>query len=426
MKVSIQTLGCKVNQSESSSIEGTLRNNDYEIVKPSDNPDVCIINTCSVTAKSDHQSRQLVRKAVKSGARVIATGCYAQLKPKELLKIDGLSLVIGNSDKDNIMKHLNSLPESSDDSSALINPPASPLKRSTYYSTRTRAFLKIQDGCNFSCTYCTVPLARGKSRSMQEDDVIASVENLVQDGYNEIVLTGIHIGSYGFDLQPKSSFPKILKQIIRQYPKTRFRISSIEPQEFNEELIELLNEENVCSHLHIPLQSGSDNTLRAMNRGYSSDYYKQLINRIFTAYPEISIGTDVIVGYPGESEKDFDDTVKFLSNLPLTYFHVFPYSRRPNTRAALIDDALPDDIKKARVKVLIDISNEKKRLYLSKHLGKSLNVIVENKLINRTYYKAISDNYLRILIHSDNLIPGQLLRVRVNSLTETDLIAQPL
>ncbi len=426
MRVAIQTLGCKVNQSESASIEGTLREHDYEIVKQNDNPDVCIINTCSVTAKSDYQSRQLVRRAVKKGAKVIATGCYAQLKSDELLKINGLNLVIGNSEKDNLLKHLNDIQTRDKSPSAHVDPPASPLLKSPYYSTRSRAFLKIQDGCNFSCSYCTVPLARGKSRSLGEDDVLSAVKELVSTGYREIVITGIHTGSYGLDLNPKSSLPILIKKLISHNPETRFRMSSIEPQEFKEELIALMSEENVCRHFHIPLQSGSDKILKKMNRGYTTDYYKQIIHKIITGYPDISIGTDVIVGYPGESEKNFNSTVKFLEKLPLTYFHVFPYSERPNTRSAQLNDDLTDKVKKERVKILIEISDKKKYDYMTRHLDKTLNVIVEKKSVNSAFYKVVSDNYLRLYVKSENLIPGQILMVKVKSLTETRLIAQPL
>jgi threonylcarbamoyladenosine tRNA methylthiotransferase MtaB len=425
MKISIQTLGCKVNQSESASIEGILRNNDHEIVSPSDNPDVCIINTCTVTAKSDYQSRQLVRRAVRSGAKVIATGCYAQLRPGELLNIQGLSLVAGNSAKDSITDHIAGL---SDNGTArtLVDPPSSPLKKKPYYSKRSRAFLKVQDGCNFSCSYCTVPIARGKSRSLQEKDVISAVKDLVSDGYREIVITGIHAGFYGLDLTPKSSLHKIVKKLARLYTETRFRLSSIEPREFNEDFISLLEEKNVCRHIHIPLQSGSDRILRKMNRGYTSTFYEQLINRIITAYPDISIGTDIIAGHPGETGKDFNDTVNFLQKLPLSYIHVFPYSKRPGTASALMNDHVDDENRKVRVKKLIEISKEKKNAYMARHSGCILNVIVESKTSTSGFYKAISDNYLRVLVRSDCLKPGQMISVHVISLTDEGIIAQPL
>lgn len=425
MKISIQTLGCKVNQAESASIEGVLRDKGHVIVRPSDSPDVCIINTCTVTAKSDYQSRQLVRRAVRSGAKVIATGCYAQLKADDLLKIKGLSLVAGNSAKDSIPDHLAVL---SDNGRAmtLVSAPSSPLKKKPYYSKRSRAFLKVQDGCNFSCSYCTVPMARGKSRSLQEEDVMSAVKDLVSDGYREIVMTGIHAGLYGLDLLPKSSLHKIVKKLARLHPETRFRLSSIEPREFNEDFLALLKEKNICSHIHIPLQSGSDKMLRKMNRGYTSAFYQQLINRIITAYPDISIGTDIIAGHPGETEKDFNDTVKFLKKLPLSYMHVFPYSKRPGTASGRMDDPVDDETRKERVKKLLEINNEKKNAYTTRHSGSILDVIVENKAANRGLYKAISDNYLRVLVRADRIEPGQMISVRVISLTDKGLIAQPL
>lgn len=425
MKISIQTLGCKVNQSESASIEGILRNNDHEIVSPSDDPDICIINTCTVTAKSDYQSRQLVRRAVKSGAKVIATGCYAQLRPDELLKIPGLSLVAGNSVKDSITDHIAGLSDKGKPETS-VEAPSSPLKKTPYYSKRSRAFLKVQDGCNFSCSYCTVPMARGRSRSLKEKDVMSAVKDLVSDGYKEIVITGIHAGFYGLDLTPKSSLHKIVKKLASLHPETRFRLSSIEPREFNEDFMSLLDEKNLCRHLHIPLQSGSDKILKKMNRGYVSTFYEQLINRIITAYPDISIGTDIIAGHPGETEKDFNDTVKFLQKLPLSYMHVFPYSKRPGTASALMNDHVNDVTRKERVKKLLEISSKKKNAYMARHSGHVLNVIVENKTATGGLYKTISDNYLRVLVRSDCLKPGQMTSVRVISLTEKGLIAQPL
>ena len=435
MKVAIATLGCKVNQSESASIEGALRNNNYEIVKHTDNPDVCIINTCTVTAKSDYQSRQMIRKFARSGAKVIATGCYAQLKPDELSKIEGLALIVGNSEKERLISYLEDIPDNdirSDESAKCrisVRPPASHLSAQPYHSSRSRAFLKIQDGCNFSCSYCTVPLARGKSRSLNPQDILLSVKKLSSDGYKEVVLTGIHIGSYGLGLQPKSSLLDVVKEITKTYPEIRIRLSSIEPQEFDEEFLSLIKERNVCPHLHIPLQSGSDNILKAMNRGYSTSYYKQLINRIVTACPDISIGTDVITGFPGETDKDFNDTVKFIDQLPLSYLHVFPYSKRPDTKASSFGNQINDKLKKERVKILIEIGESKKIAYMQRSLGCILDVIVEKKSAIDRYYKAISDNYLRLLVKSDNLTSvtsGESLKVRVISLTDRVLRAEPL
>ncbi len=427
MKIAIQTLGCKVNQSESSSIEGILRDNNHEVVKHTGNPDICIVNTCTVTAKSDHQSRQMIRKALRSGARVIAAGCYAQLKPNELAEIEGLDLVIGNSGKNDILKYINEIAADSPvNTEVAVEEPRSLLYSQPYFSSRSRAFLKIQDGCNFSCSYCAVPEARGRSRSLDEAGVMKSVENLIADGYREIVLTGIHIGSYGLDMDPKIALVDLMKNICDQYPDVRIRLSSIEPQEFNDRFLELMEDGRVCPHLHIPLQSGSDRILKVMNRGYTTKYYAQVINRIITAYPDISVGTDIITGFPGETVNDFDTTVKFLEDLPLSYLHIFPYSQRPNTKATLMDNQVSESEKKIRVKRLLEISQLKKIDYISRHLGRELNVIVENKIGKNGLYSAISDNYLRVFIKSSRAVAGQFIRIRVISLTDNELIGQPV
>lgn len=426
MKIAIQTLGCKVNQSESAAIEGILRNNHYDVVECFDNPDVCIINTCTVTGKSDYQSRQLIRKAAKSGARVIVTGCYAQLSADDLSNIEGIDLVVGNAGKSDLLNYLNNYSMNNDKPIIDLGMPNSPLKQLPYYSNRSRAFLKIQDGCNFSCTYCTVPLARGKSRSLNTHDVFAAVDDLKIQGYKEIVFTGIHIGSYGLDVHPKSSLLEIVKEVTRAYPEIRFRLSSIEPQEFREEFLSIIKEGNLCPHLHIPLQSGSDKILKLMNRGYSTEYYKRIINNILTEFPDISIGTDLITGFPGESDKDFDDTVKFIQELPLSYLHVFPYSRRPNTKALMLKNHVSDVTRKSRVKTLREISKQKKKVYMKKYLHSLMDIIVEDKHSNTSYYNAISDNYLRLFIESKNLHPGQRIMARVKSMTDSGLVAQAL
>lgn len=426
MRIAIQTLGCKVNQSESSSMEGMLRNEDHDIVGYDDNPDVCIVNTCTVTRKSDYQSRQLIRKAIKTGARVLATGCYAQLKPDELSKIDGLDLIIGNSDKKDIVSYINKLTGSNAEPSINVNPHSSFLPLQPYYSTRSRAFLKIQDGCDFSCTYCTVPLARGKSRSLKQEDVLLTAGGLSYDGYNEIVLTGIHIGCYGLDLNPKGTLSDIVNMLIGSFPHIRFRISSLEPHEIKDDFLPFIKNGNLCAHLHIPLQSGSDRILKAMNRNYTTDCYKKVINRILSACPDIAIGTDIITGFPGENEDDFNDTLEFIKELPLNYIHVFPYSKRSNTPASLFNDQINDKIKRDRVKTLIDISNKKRLASLNKSLGKILDVIIENKSLNDSLYKGISDNYLRLMIRANDLSKGQRIKVRVISLTKSGLYAEPV
>jgi len=426
MRVAIQTLGCKVNQSESASMEGLLKGHNFKIVNHTDNPDIFIINTCTVTAKSDYQSRQLIRKAVNSGARVIATGCYAQLRHDDLSKIRGLDLIIGNSAKSNILNHINKISKDIESSQVIVDSPTSPLTIQPYSSSRSRAFLKIQDGCNFTCSYCTVPLARGKSRSLGIKDILTAARQLCSNGYKEIVLTGIHIGCYGLDLYPKSSLLHIVKMLIMEFPHIRIRLSSIEPQEFHDDLLFFIKKGSVCGHLHIPLQSGSDRILKAMNRRYTTNYFKKIIEKIISYQLSISVGTDLITGFPGESQNDFNETVRFIEELPISYLHVFPYSKRPYTRAFLMEPHIKDDIKRKRVNILLGISKNKINLHKKNNLNRILDVIVENKSETDGIYTGISDNYLKLFIKSDILERGERIKARVVSLTDEGLFAEHL
>jgi threonylcarbamoyladenosine tRNA methylthiotransferase MtaB len=426
MKIAIQTLGCKVNQSESASIEGNLLKDEYEIVQSVDDADICIINTCTVTSKSDYQSRQLIRKSARSGAKVIVTGCYAQLKSDDLEHMEGVSRVIGNSEKNEIADIISHINGNGEKTTLKVTGPDSPLYRQTYHSTRSRAFLKIQDGCDKSCSYCSVKFARGKSRSLRVEDVVSSAQDMEKSGYREIVLTGVHIGSYGHDLRPVSSLPAIVEELSELCPETRFRLSSLEPGELHDDLLSILKRKNICSHLHIPLQSGSDNILKTMNRGYNTTKYKQVINRLITEYSDIAIGTDIIAGFPGETDEDFNNTMKFVDSIPFSYLHVFPYSRRPDTTAYSMEGQVGNSVKKIRVKKLIELGFNKKYHYLKKHVGTTLNVIIEKKSATHGLYNAISDNYLKLMVRGDRIKPGDRLDVDVISLTGSKLIAQAL
>jgi threonylcarbamoyladenosine tRNA methylthiotransferase MtaB len=252
------------------------------------------------------------------------------------------------------------------------------------------------------------------------------VRELKARGYKEIVLTGIHIGSYGFDLRPKSSLLEIVDKITSEHPDIRIRLTSIEPQEFKGEFLSLIKKGGVCPHLHIPLQSGSDRILRAMNRGYSTSFYKALINDIYSEYPDISIGTDIIAGFPGETEEDFEHTVEFIENLPLSYIHVFSYSPRPGTKASEMDAQIDSAEKKRRVRILMEISKNKKNNYISKFLGKKLDVIVEEKDVTSGFYRGTSDNYIKLLIRADRVKIGERIEVRACELTDKGLVGIPL
>jgi threonylcarbamoyladenosine tRNA methylthiotransferase MtaB len=426
MRIAIQTLGCKVNQSESSSLEASLLEKGHEIVRQGENPDICVINTCTVTAKSDYQSRQLIRRAVRMGAGVIATGCYAQLRPEEISSIRGVGLVIGNSHKDRLLDYIGNFQPDGDNPRVLAESPDAPVISRPYRSDRVRAFLKIQDGCNLSCSYCAVPLARGKSRSLDPGEVISGFREMVEAGYKEIVLTGVHIGKYGADLESPLSLYDLVKNLIRESRNVRIRLSSIEPNEVDERFLDLINDGAICPHLHIPLQSGSDALLRKMRRGYVSSQFRKLIDRILSRCPYVSIGTDLIIGFPGESEDYFQETMGFIETVPFSYIHVFPYSRRPGTDADSFPGHVNKMLKRQRMKMALELAKKKKYSFNSRQIGNKMDVIVENNHTIDCYYRAISSNYLRPLIHGRGLQKGQRLPVLALSMNKGDLICKPM
>jgi threonylcarbamoyladenosine tRNA methylthiotransferase MtaB len=426
LKIAVQTLGCKVNQSESSSIEASLLENGHEVVGHGESPDICVINTCTVTAKSDYQSRQLIRRAVRAGACVIATGCYAQLRPEEISKIRGVGLVIGNSHKDRLLEYIGNLGSNGGRPQVLAESPDAPLVSKPYRSDRVRAFLKIQDGCNRSCSYCAVPLARGKSRSLDPAEVISGFRKLVESGYQEVVLTGVHIGTYGADLKTGLSLYDIVKGLIREFPGIRIRLSSIEPNEVDDRFLDLISDGALCPHLHVPLQSGADALLKKMRRGYVTSQFRRLVERILTRCPDISIGTDIIIGFPGESEDYFNQTMEFIDTVPFSYAHVFPYSRRPGTDADSFPGHVNNMLKRERMRKALKLAQAKKYAFISRQIGHKLDVIVEANSATSDYFRTISSNYLRPLVREKSLLRGQRLPVLAVSMDKGELICKSI
>lgn len=349
MKISVLTLGCKVNQAESSLIEGALKSVGHSIVNISEKPDICIINTCTVTSKSDYQSRQLIRKAYRVGARVFVTGCYSELNRENVKSMEGVEEIIDNDNKLSIINMLTGKNVSS----------------SLYFSAggRSRLFIKIQDGCNYSCSYCAIPKARGISKSVNPEVVVEQAGNAVSIGYNEIVLTGIHLGTYGYDLEYKVKLSNLLRTLLKKTKIKRIRLSSLEVREIDDELLELFRDNRVCNHLHIPLQSGDDKILKLMNRTYDSRQFSLKIGHIYKKIPEIAIGTDVIVGFPGEGISEFQNTYSLLECLSISYMHIFPFSARPSTAASKMPDNTPSSLKKERVRILESLNKGKNRVY---------------------------------------------------------------
>ncbi|KJU86588.1 MiaB-like tRNA modifying protein [Candidatus Magnetobacterium bavaricum] len=381
MRFCVLTLGCKANQAESSVIEHHFLKNSHVPVTLNDLPDVCIINTCSVTAKSDYQSRQLIRRAIKAGSKVFATGCYAELNRDELRSISEDISVIGNRDK--LLHFLGSGLATDKD---VVPVPDK--------NGRSRALLKVQDGCNSNCSYCIIPQSRGRSISRPVTDIIDEVRGLVLSGYNEAVLTGIHIGFYGIDLAPRTTLSDLVDSILNNTTGIRVRLTSIEVNEFTGKLPKLLRSERLCRHVHIPLQSGDDRILRDMNRGYSTADFKELLLDIHGDIDNIAIGTDVIVGYPGEDDESFARTYDFLSGLPLTYLHVFPFSRRRGTRAFDLPGQVSEETKKQRALPLRRLSEHKKAAFMARQVGRVLPAIVEKS--DGSLYQATTDNYLKV------------------------------
>ena len=416
MRIAFTTLGCKINQFETDALQQDLLSRGNTVVPFDAEADVYVINTCSVTAKSDTQSRQLIRSAVRRGksANVVVTGCYAAMRPEEIKKIPGVGMVIGNREKTLISDHIMSKTVTGERD----NPPISKGVLNSLH-TRTRGFLKIQDGCNNRCSYCLVPLARGGSRSATPGEVLHEFKCLVDRGCPEVVLTGIHIGTYGSDLEQGLSLTNMLQMLVPSRGRTRIRLSSIEPNEITQEMIDYLGQ-GLCRHLHIPLQSGDDAILASMKRKYTSRFYEDLLENIAKQVPGVALGADIIVGYPGEGEKEFQKTLQMVERSPLTHLHVFSYSSRSGTPAAEMKDQVPEQIKKERSATLRGLGMKKNLLFRKMHQGSDLDVIIEDKIDRDTgLLTGLTDNYIRVMINGAKKEDiGEKISVKINEVKE--------
>lgn len=415
-KVALHTLGCKLNFSETSTIGNEFLKKGFSIVDFEDAADVYVFNTCTVTESAERECRQLVRRALKKNpdAFVIVTGCYAQLRPSELAAIEGVDAVLGSNEKFEIFSLLNDFTKK--ELSCIHVSPTEELTTfghasSTEADSRTRAFFKIQDGCDYKCSFCTIPLARGKSRSMNPSQVVSDFKELLNQGYKEIILTGVNVGDYGksfdYDLY------KLLLNLIEVEGDYRIRISSIEPNLLTDEIIDLtLNSDKLCKHFHIPLQSGSDKVLRLMQRRYTSDDYKNVINKVKSKIPDAGIGVDVIVGFPGETETDFMQTYNFLLELPISYLHVFTYSERPDTKAISMNGKVPIADRKKRNHMLRILSEKKRLEFYNQMIGKEVEVLFEATNENGIM-KGFSSNYIRVSHNYDESFVNRLCKVEI-------------
>lgn len=410
MKAAIHTLGCKVNIYESEYIINILKENGYQIVDFDSKADIYIINTCTVTNTSDKKSEKMIKRARKQNkdAIIIAMGCHAQIKGDNI----DADIIIGNKDKSKIISLIEEYQENKNKIKRIYN-----LDNVSFedmyissFNSHTRAFVKIQDGCDAFCSYCIIPYARGPIRSKDPKTVIKEITSLVENGYKEIILTGIHTGKYGKDIN--YTFEQLLKDIIKIKNLYRIRISSIEINELTDPILDLIKDNKIIAkHLHIPLQSGSDKILKLMDRKYDLKFYKDRIEKIRKMIKDVSITTDLIVGFPNEDEKDMEDTLKFIKEIKFTKIHTFPYSKREGTKAASMENQIDETIKRKRVKTVLELSDQLEQDFYQSKLNETEEVIIEQTKDGKSY--GYTSNYIKVEINSP-LKPNEVISVKIN------------
>jgi threonylcarbamoyladenosine tRNA methylthiotransferase MtaB len=425
--VSFATLGCKTNQFETAAMQERLTGAGYRLMPFEEGAGLVIVNTCTVTGATDAQSRKLVRRArrLNPDCRVVVTGCYAQVDPQVFADMPGVSLVIGNQEKQQLLELLEADADQARVAVSKIRPtPAACLSPLTSFAGRSRAFVQIQNGCDAFCSYCIIPYARGGSRSAAPDGVVDQVRTLVAAGYPEIVLTGIHIGGYGLDMKPAASLLELVGRIERETDLSRLRLGSIEPTEISAALIEAVAASAiVCPHFHIPLQSGDDAVLRRMGRNYDRNYFHQLVRQIHEHLPDAAVGLDVITGFPGETESEFANTRALIADLPVSHLHVFPFSRRPGTPAAAMSGQVPGRLSRTRAARLRDLGEEKLRIFAERFVGRRLEVVVEAGPAGRRL-KGISRNYLDVYFDGPRALCGKVAMIEVTAAKGLHLLGQ--
>ena len=396
----IITLGCKVNQYETNAMSQKLLENGYEVVEHNQKADVYIINTCTVTNMSDRKSRQMIRKAKEMNpqAKVIAVGCYVQVAKKEVEKIEEIDLALGNEEKVNIVDYCNRLIEQNEYDQNIAD-----VMRTkefaefgeTSYTEKTRAVIKVQDGCDRFCSYCIIPYARGRVRSRHPEHIIKEIKNIAKEEIKEVVITGIHIASYGKDFKDEYRLIDLLEEINKIDGIERIRLGSIEPLLITDEFVQRLKKlDKICEHFHLSLQSGCDETLKRMNRRYTTKQFIEIVNRLRNAYSDVNLTTDIIVGFPGETDKEFEETYEFLQKIKFYKMHIFKYSQRKGTKAAEMPEQISPEIKEERSKKLIQLSDNNEKDYNQKYIGKQVQVLWEEE--KNGVYKGHTKNYVLI------------------------------
>ncbi|SUP41056.1 tRNA (N(6)-L-threonylcarbamoyladenosine(37)-C(2))-methylthiotransferase MtaB [Veillonella criceti] len=404
--VAFTTLGCRVNQYDTDAMRGLFIQKGYEPVDFDEKADIYVINTCSVTNMGERKSRQLIRKAKRTNedAYIIVTGCYAQLAPDAIAAIEGVNLVIGTNNRHQVVELVEQL-ESTEKQISIVR---NIMEQATFEEMplygneidKARAFMKIQEGCNNYCTFCIIPYTRGKLKSRRIEDIVKEAKRLVAHGYHEIVLTGIHLGNYGIELPEKPNLAQVVKALLEIPELQRIRLGSIESVEVSEELVELMAKEpRFCTHLHLPLQAGSDHILKLMNRHYTLQEFKDLVVRLRSRIPGLAITTDIIAGFPGETDEDFEETMKTVEEIGFTHIHAFPYSKREGTPAAVMEDQVPEAVKKTRVALLNNLGQKGLIKFAEAMIGKRAEILIERE--EDGYYLGFTNEYIHGKIKKD-------------------------
>lgn len=428
--VAFHTLGCKVNTYESEAMLKLFANDGYKEVDFKEKADVYVINTCTVTNTGDSKSRQMIRKSHRNNpnAVICVVGCYSQVASEEIKTIEGVSIVLGTQFRNQVVELVHEYLQTHEQIVRIAD-----VMRSARFedldidefTKNTRAFLKIQDGCNNFCTYCIIPYARGKMRSRSKESVLSQAQSLVNHGFSEIVLTGIHTAGYGQDFDDYSFYDLLVDLTTKVKGLKRLRISSIEMSQVSEEIMNLIADSSIIvDHLHIPIQSGNDNTLKRMNRHYTTQEFEQKYFELKKKLPSLSITTDVIVGFPGETDEDFESTYQWIKKLHFNQLHVFPYSKRKGTPAARMKDQVDESVKKQRVKALLDLSHTLMREYAQQQIGKTLEVLIEEK--DGDYMIGHASNYLKVRVKLAEDSVGHIYSVNIKETDDVILIGEML
>lgn len=435
MRVYVDTLGCRLNQSEIESLARQFERAGHTVVGVAGEADLCVVNTCAVTGEAEHKSRQLIRRIARAApqARIVATGCYAHLAPGEVQALPGVSQVINNFDKDRLVALV-----------ALSVAPFSPDTRARRQATvelfdrepivrdyvpgaygRTRAFVKVQDGCDNRCTFCITTIARGPGRSRPLAEVVAEVQAMAAGGYQEVVLTGVHLGSYGHDRGERDGLKRLVAALLADTDIPRLRLSSLEPWDLDEHFFELWANPRLCPHLHLPLQSGCDRTLRRMARRTTCASFRRLVEAARAAIPDLALTTDLIAGFPGESDDDFRASYEYVASIGFAGLHVFPYSARPGTAAARLRNQVPPQVKEARCRALIALGREMGRAFRQRYIGRTVAVLWESATgaDERGWrWSGLTPNYLRVEVTSREVLHNRVTPVRLVALCQDNIL----